>query len=66
MMHPAPIFKHSHRAARARRRVLCAGHSLGAAMAVLCGPWARSKFPNVWPPPVLDPVFRPAGLRAML
>ena len=29
------------------RRVLCAGHSLGAAIATLCGPWAKATFPNV-------------------
>ncbi|CAL8467271.1 g6808 [Coccomyxa elongata] len=26
--------------------VICAGHSLGAALAALCGPWAKSTFPN--------------------
>ncbi|CAL8467272.1 g6809 [Coccomyxa elongata] len=26
--------------------VLCIGHSLGAALATLCGPWAKSTFPN--------------------
>ena len=29
------------------RRVLCAGFSLGAALATLCGPWAKATFPNV-------------------
>jgi hypothetical protein len=32
-------------------KVICAGHSLGAALATLCGPWAKSPatFPNVSP-----------------
>ena len=34
------------------RRVLCAGHSLGAAIATLCGPWAKATFPNVRLPSV--------------
>jgi hypothetical protein len=29
--------------------VICGGHSLGAALATLCGPWAKSVFPNVSP-----------------
>ena len=32
-------------------RVLCAGFSLGAALATLCGPWAQATFPNVSPFP---------------
>ena len=28
-------------------RVLCAGFSLGAALATMCGPWAKVTFPNV-------------------
>ena len=31
-------------------RVLCAGFSLGAALATLCGPWAKVTFPNVSSP----------------
>lgn len=30
--------------------VVCGGHSLGAAIATLCGPWAKSHFPNVRSP----------------
>lgn len=30
-------------------RVLCSGHSLGAALATLCGAWAKAIYPNVRP-----------------
>jgi len=38
--------------------VLCAGHSLGAAMATLCGPWAKAVFPNVRPGPLMPQPLR--------
>ena len=51
--------------APAARRVLCAGFSLGAALATLCGPWAQATFPNVspFPSPLPAAISLPAILQ---